>query len=113
MACHLLAIGLWCLLFQKITRWVWLCILAGMSLIVLHCTGYFVDSIALSQLTALSNSALVLFAVISTRRGIKKREAEQKASVALELAKVLTAYRVEIEYYEHKARELSFTPYKK
>jgi len=112
MTFHLLAIGLWCLLFRKISRWIWICILTGMTLVVLHCAGYFVDSLALSQMTALSNSALALFAVIATRHSIKKRELEQKTSVAAELARILTDYRLEVDYYERKARELGFSVYK-
>lgn len=122
MLLHTVAIVWWCFLFRRVNRYVWLCILAGMCLIVLHCAGYFTDSLLLSQTTALSNSLLTLFAVITTWRSLRRLEAERKAyeeklaaktGVAIEIAKVLNAYRTELDYYEKMAKDHGLDPFKK
>ena len=121
MTCHLLAVRFWCLLYRKIHRGVWFCIFVGMSLIILHITGYWTDNLWLSQCTALSNSALALFAVIATWRSLKARAQEQAyyeaqiartSSAAEELAKILNAYKTEIAYYEQQAKKHAFSIFK-
>ena len=121
MGCFLLAIFIWCTLFKKVHRGVWFTIFTGMILVVFHCLGYFVNSVYLSQSTALSNAILALFAVLVTRRNFKRLDAERasyetqiakKSSVAEELTKVLNAYKTEIEYYEQQARERDFPVFK-
>lgn len=112
----------WCVMYRRLNRYVWWCVLVGMLLILLHCAGYFTHSLLLSQVTAMSNSILVLFAVITTWRSLRAHAEERKAfeeklaqktSLAAEIAKILNQHRREIEYYEAEAKKHGIPPYPK
>lgn len=112
---ELLTMFYWLKLRRKLKPAIWWGAMAAMLLVVLHCMGYWTNSLALSQFTALSNAALVLTIVIVARRGVLKVEqlekavqAEHKAveverNAAHQLTEVLSTYKVKIQYYEDQA----------
>jgi type VI protein secretion system component VasK len=121
MLLQLTAVIWWCLLYHRIRPYVWTCVLLGLILTILHGAGYFYGSKLLSRSTALTNSILALFAVIATWRSVRAQEAERKSheerlakkpSIALEIARILSADRTEIEYYENEAKRRGFPTYK-
>lgn len=121
---ELLTMYYWLKLRRKLRPAIWWSAMAAMLLVVLHCAGYWTNSLALSQVTALSNAALVLTIVAVARRGVMKVELLEKAvqaehqaveverGVAHQLSHVLNTYKTKIQYYEDQAARNGLPLYK-
>ena len=113
---ELVTITYWFKLRSYVKPAFWWSAMIAMTLVLLHCAGYWTNSLLLSRATANSNAALVLIMVMVAKHTItNKNQLEQKVvlldkaveserGIALALAKKLADHNAKIAYYENQAK---------